>query len=484
MATVGILGAGLSGVLMGIRLKQAGINDFSIYEKQTDVGGTWLRNTYPGLHCDVPSHLYSYSFEPNPDWSMTYAGQAEIQAYLRRCAERHDLIDHIRFGTCAESARFDEDTATWHLELADGTACQHKVLVAATGGLTEPRLPRIEGLHTFAGPTWHSGSWRHDVPLQGLRVAVIGSAASAVQVLPEVAKLAAEVFVFSRTPNWVTPRNNVLYSHEQKQLLRSEVEQRKVWLQQYRDSMLWYGAFTRDESAIRRLRELCMANMRSAISDPDLIAALTPSFEPGCKRILVSDDYYPALNQGNVHLLAHGVSALTPSGVVATDGSETAVDIVIFCTGYRLGGRADGRPALDVVGRGGQELRRVLAQRPEAYRGVAIPGFPNYFTVCGVNGSVAYGPVFLSAELETEYITTLIRRLLDENLGTLEVKANVTRLYNEQIQAELQNMSWTGNCSNFYRDATGRIVSFFPGTVGRMRRELRNADPEDFMALR
>ncbi|MGF1595721.1 MAG: flavin-containing monooxygenase [Acidimicrobiales bacterium] len=485
MTAVGVLGAGLSGLAMGIELKRAGLDDFVIYDKQHDVGGTWLRNTYPGLHCDIPSHLYCYSFEPNPDWSMVYAGRAEIQAYLRTCAERWGLVDHIRFGTDVTAARYDEVEGRWALETADGEVVEHRVVVAATGGLTEPRYPRIEGLDRFEGPLWHAGAWRHDIDLAGRRVAVVGSAASAVQVVPAVADRAAEVVVFSRTPNWVMPRHNRAYGDEEKERLRSDPEAwRRLRRAQYRRSLLWQRAFKRHRWAIDELRRLGLANLRSAIDDPALIAALTPDYDPGCKRILVSDEYYPALARHHVRLVPRGVAALTPTSVVADDGTEAEVDAVVFCTGYRLGGRADGRPALDVIGPGGRELRRALAERPEAYRGIAVPGFPNYFTVCGINGAVAYAPVFLSAELETALIARLARRIVDEDLRSLEARADVTSRYSDEIQRELQDMSWTGACTNFYTDATGRVLSFFPGTVGRLRRELRSVELDDFAVER
>lgn len=378
MRSVGILGAGLSGVLMGMQLRRAGLDDFVIYEKQPDVGGTWLRNTYPGLHCDIPSHLYCYSFEPNPRWSMIYAGQAEIQAYLRGCAEKYGLLEHLCFDSCVETARFDEPSGTWNLEMADGQHHQHRVLVSATGGLTEPRLPRIEGLDTFDGPLWHSGAWRDDVDLHGLRVAVVGSAASAVQVVPEVAKRARQVVVYSRTPNWVMPRGNAPYSEDQQRALASAPAMASTRRRQYREAMLWFGAFRRVDRALGRLRELGQANLRSAISDPGLIAALTPAYQPGCKRILVSDDYYPALALDHVQLVARGVAALTTTGVVDTDGTETAVDAVIFCTGYRLGGRADGRPAVDVFGSNGLNLRVSLAK---GLRPIGVSPFPAFPTI-------------------------------------------------------------------------------------------------------
>ncbi|MEZ5263969.1 MAG: NAD(P)/FAD-dependent oxidoreductase [Acidimicrobiales bacterium] len=326
--------------------------------------------------------MYCYSFEPNPDWSLTYAGRAEIQAYLRRCAEKYDLLDKIRFGT-RRGGPLRRGRRLLGADAGRRHHRRHRALVSATGGLTDPALPRIEGLDRFAGPAFHSGAWRHDVDVAGKRVAVVGSAASAVQVVPEMAKVAAEVFVFSRTPNWVTPRNNTPYSDEDRQRLRDPEQWRKVWRRQYRESMLWYGAFRRRPEAIAKLRETCLANLHGAIADPALRAALTPDFDPGCNRILVSDDYYPALAQPHVHLVPHGVTALTETAVVAADGTHTEVDVVIFCTGYRLGGRADGRPAVEVLGRDGMSLRQAFGREPEAWRGMLVPGFPNFFTVCG-----------------------------------------------------------------------------------------------------
>lgn len=482
--TVGVLGAGLSGVLMGMQLRRAGIEDFTIYERQPDVGGTWLRNSYPGLHCDIPSHLYSYSFAPNPDWSLVYASRAEIQAYVRRCAQDYVLIERIRFSTTVDSARFDTARGVWDLELEGGERAAHRVLVGATGGLTAPRFPKIDGLDRFAGPVWHSGAWRDDVDLSGLRVAVVGSAASAVQVVPEVAARAREVVVYSRTPNWVMPRNNRAYSDAERDALRDDEVVRAVRRRQYREAMLWYGAFRRRPDAIETLRRTGLDHLRSAISDPELVAALTPDYDPGCRRILVSDDYYPALAASHVRLVAQGVTALTANGVVAADGTETEVDAVIFCTGYRLGGREDGSPAVEVHGRDGRRLAAVLAAKAQSYRGVAQPGFPNYFTVCGINGVVGYGALIASAELTTELIAKLTKRLVDENLRSIEPRADVTERYDDQIQRELAEMSWTGNCTNFYLDRSGRVVTFHPGTIGRMRRELRSIDDAELIIER
>ena len=482
-ARVGVLGAGLSGVLMGMQLKRNGFDDFVIYEKQPDIGGTWLRNTWPGLHCDVPSHLYSYTFEPNPDWSMAYAGQPEIQAYIRRCAEKYGLIEHVRFETLVETARFDEVSGCWSLQLASGETIEHQMLVSATGGLTEPNFPNIDGLTEFTGPLWHSGSWRHDVDYSGQRVAVVGSAASAIQVVPEVASHAGETFVYQRSPNWVMPRNNKKFSAEEKGLFGRNNEARlRYWRTLYRQSLFMYRAFQRRPKAVAAMRNVGIHHIRSAIEDPNLIAAVTPDYDPGCKRIVVSDDYYPALAQENVHLRTQPVTGLTETGVIAADGSETAVDVVIFCTGYKLGGRADGKPAVDVFGREGQQLSAALAQLPESYRGVAIPEFPNYFTVCGINGVVAYTSLIVSAEIATQFITERVLEVSQHNLKTLEAKVDATHEYNRAIQAELQEMSWaTGQCTNFYRDRSGRVLSFFPGTLGRLRRELRTVGSGDFV---
>ena len=479
-AAVGILGAGLSGVLAGIALRRAGIEDFVLYESQADVGGTWLRNTYPGLHCDIPSHLYCYSFEPNPDFSMAYASQPEIQAYLRSCAEKYGVLEHIRFGTTAETATLRESEGHWALQLAGGNQVEHRVLIAATGGLTAPHYPRIPGLDTFDNPLWHSGAWRDDVDLKGLTVGIIGSAASAVQVVPEVAKRAAKVVVFSRTPNWVTPRRNARYTAAEKVTLRDGDAWRRVRRRHYRRAMIWHHAFTKRNRAVEHLRAVVMAQLRAAIKDPDVIDALTPSYEPGCKRILVSDDYYPALALPHVQLVPHGVAEMTPSSLVAADGSAHRVDVAIFCTGYKLGGREDGGPALTVRGRDDKTLRRVFAETPEAYRGVAVPGFPNYFTVCGVNGAAGHAPLFLSAEVSVDFIVRWIHKLIAGNLKLVEPNLAATRRYNARIQTELRSMSWAGDCPGWYRDKHGRILPFHPGSFGRMRRELRDDHEADF----
>lgn len=481
MADVGILGAGIAGVAMGMQLRRLGIDDFTIYDKHPDVGGTWYRNTWPGLHCDIPSHLYSYSFEPNPDWSMVYSGQAEIQAYLRACAEKYGLPERTRFRTTVESARFDETTDTWTLRTEAGGSATHRLLVSATGGLAEPSLPRIDGYDTFRGPWWHSGTWRDDVDLAGKRVAVVGSAASAVTVVPTVADRAAEVHVFSRSPNWIIPRGNAPYSRADRAAFADGGDTlRRTRRRQYRNQLLWYRAFKRDPAAIAELRRICLDNLRSAIDDPDLVALLTPDYEPGCKRILVSDDYYPTLARPHVHLVPHGVTALTEDAVVA-GGTGTEVDVVIFCTGYAPGTPERRRAALEIVGRGGRTLSSALTERPEAWRGLAVPGFPNLFTICGINGAVAYASYFDSAELATGWVARWARRLVDGEIRSVEARPEPTHRQAEAVQAELQRMSWAGNCTNFYKDRQGRILSFFPGTVGRLRRELSDLHEGDFV---
>ena len=292
-ATIGIVGAGISGVLMGMQLRRAGLDDFVVYEKASDVGGTWLVNTYPGLHCDVPSHLYSYTFEPNPDWSKVHASRAEIQAYVRACAEKYDLIGRTRFDTTLDQARYDAAEGAWTVESATGERASHRILVSATGGLTAPRIPRIEGRETFAGLAWHAGAWRHDVDLSESQVAVIGTAASAVQVVPEVADRARRVTVFQRSPNWVMPRRNRPYTDGEKDAFREGAAQRRVWRKQYRRTLTNYRAFQRRPNAIKKLREIGIRHIRRAIDDPLLEAAVTPDYDPGCKRIVVSDEYYP-----------------------------------------------------------------------------------------------------------------------------------------------------------------------------------------------
>lgn len=484
-AAIAVVGAGISGVLMGMQLRRAGLSDFLIYEKAPDVGGTWLINTYPGLHCDVPSHLYSYTFEPNADWSSVHASRAEIQAYVRSCAEKYDLIDKIRFETALDAARYDESAGSWTVETGTGERASHRLVVSATGGLTAPRIPRIEGRDTFEGLEWHAGAWRHDVDLSDAHVAVIGTAASAVQVVPEVADRARHVTVFQRSPNWVMPRRNRPYTDAEKDAFREGGPQRRVWRQQYRRTLTNYRAFQRKPHAIAKLRDIGVRHIRRAIDDPELEAAVTPAYDPGCKRLVVSDEYYPALAKPHVDLVAHGVTAIDREAVIAADGTRVPVDVIVYCTGYRLGGRADGSPAMQVVGRGGKTLRDAQAARPEAFRGALTPDFPNFFSVCGINGVAGHAPYFLSAEVCTEFAAARASELLRRNLKSIEASVESTRRFNDEIQAELQTMSWaSGQCTNFYTDRSGRVVSYFPGSLGRMRREVRGLGLDDLLVER
>jgi len=481
VTTVGVLGAGVAGIAVGMAMRSAGVDDVVLYDRNDDVGGLWHTTDYPGLRCDIPSHLFSYTADPNAAWSHRYATGEEIAAYLRECADRWGLRERTRFATTVERARFDESAGMWELELADGTTARHRVLVSATGGLTAPSIPRVSGLDVFEGPWWHASRWRHDVALEGRSVAVVGSAASAVQVVPAVAEVAAAVTVYARTPNWVVPRDDAAYDETTREAFGDDAERRRHWRTLYRESLLWHRVFDRRPDAVEELRRIALGNMHRHIDDPLLCAALTPDFDPGCKRILVSDDYYPALARPHVRLVPHEVTALTGSGVVDASGGETPADVVVFCTGYRLGARDDGRPNVDVVAPDGRSFRSAMAARQEAYLGVAVPGFPNYFVVGGVNGSSGYGPFFLTAEIAAELIARQTVRVVTEGLRTLEVRPDVTERYNVEIQRRLGRMSWTGDCPNFYRDATGRIVSFFPGTFGELRRRCRTAPADDFV---
>ncbi|MEM7253607.1 MAG: NAD(P)/FAD-dependent oxidoreductase [Pseudomonadota bacterium] len=478
--SVAILGAGLSGLAAAIHLMRVGVNDVVVYEREADVGGTWLLNTYPGLHCDIPSHLFCYSFAPNPDFSTVFSSQAEIQAYLRTCAIDYGVMPRIRFNVSIERATYVEERGLWVLRDADGREIRHRYLISATGGLTAPYFPKLEGRELFRGLSWHAGNWRHDVSLEGKTAVVIGSAASAVQVVPAVANLARKVIVFSRTPNWITPRYNRKYDESERQAFRDERQWRRVRRQQYRRSLLWHRAFVKDSSAIEQLRRETLSQMRASITDPTVVAHLTPQYPPGCKRILVSDDYYPAIAQPHVHLVPRGVTALSHDGVIDSDGHEHPADAVIYCTGYRLGGRVDGKPAVAVEGRKGLSLGAALSRSPEMYRGIAVPGFPNYFTICGINGAAGHAPVFLSAEVAADYVARWLRRLINGGAKSIEVKQDATRAYNREIQQELQQMSWADDCPGWYRDKSGRIIPFHPGTWARMRRELRALHEGDF----
>jgi cation diffusion facilitator CzcD-associated flavoprotein CzcO len=385
---VAIVGAGFAGLGLAMRLARAGIRTFTIFERAASIGGTWRENTYPGAACDIPSHLYSFSFEQNPDWERTYAGQAEILRYLEFCAAKYALYEHIRFGSDVRAARFDERRNRWTLELADGTTFDAAVLVTACGVLNKPQLPNLPGLETFAGPAFHSAQWRHDVDLNGKRVGVIGTGASAVQIVPEIAPRVASLTLFQRSAPYVIPKPDRPYGARERKLYRKlPFLLRASRALTYAVHEVRFVAFGYVRAAIEPSRRIFEKMLERQVPDPELRRKLTPDYQMGCKRVMISNDYFSALARENVEVVTDRVERVTPNGVVTADGRERAFDVLVYATGFAATGFL---VPMRVAGRNGTLLQDVWRDGAEAYLGVSVAGFPNFFMLYGPNTNLGH----------------------------------------------------------------------------------------------
>ena len=468
-----VIGAGPGGIITAVRLRQAGIEDFVVLERAGGVGGTWRRNRYLGLACDIASHFYSFSFAPKPDWSRPFAGQAEILAYLEDVVSTFDLRRHLCLDTSVEAARWDHGAALWHLTTDTGETVTAQAVVASPGMFGELRYPDIEGRDRFAGTSFHAGDWPADHSLAGERVAVIGSAASAVQLLPEVAKVAGRVHLFQRSPNWVLPKEDKPFAVEQLEQFRSSPDSvaalREELFHRYADD----PPFTKpEENAEReRLGAACIA----VVEDPDVRARLTPKDPWGCHRPLFSNDYYPTFNQPQVELVTDPIIAITPSGVRTVDGTERAVDTIIYATGYETTKFAS---VIDFVGRDGVHLRDAWADGAQAHMGITTSGFPNLLMLYGPNTNA--GSIMYMIECQVDYILRTLHHMERDHLAWIDVRPDVMAAYNVQLQSDIENVqAWQGGCSTYYRVPSGRIVTQWPHSMARYRSLTDNPRPLD-----
>ena len=475
---IAIVGAGMAGILMGIKLRKAGIEDFIIFEKSDGVGGTWHLHSYPGLCCDIPSHLYSYSFELNSEWSKVYPEQPELQAYFDACARKYGVTSHIKFRTAVTKAQFDADKAEWRIEAEDGRCFTAQFLVTAQGGLNAPQFPDISGRESFAGVSFHSAQWNGTADLSGKRVAVIGSAASAIQIIPQAAAKAAHVDVFQRTPNWILPRHNEDYTQKQRERFRRfPFLMRLHRLKLYLTTHMTLFAFRGNRFVSNKIMEIAKANMRKSISDPAMLRALTPNYLPGCKRLLISDDYYPALARPNVELVTDRIGEIEREGIRTVDGRLHKADVVIYCTGYQV---PNTEGFSYIRNAEGMSIADAWRDRLEAHRGVALPGFPNYFMMTGPNGILGYTSVILPAEIEADYIIRTMEKAAERRLETIEVRRDAMDAYNNRIQAGLRDTIWATDCPSYYKDEHGRVIVFYPWSASRFSREMRHASLEEY----
>jgi cation diffusion facilitator CzcD-associated flavoprotein CzcO len=458
---IAIIGAGFGGIGMAIQLRKAGIDSFTIFERAGEVGGTWRDNTYPGAACDVPSHAYSLSYEPNPNWSRKFSPAAEIQSYLVGLVDKWHLREHMRLNTEIAEARFDEDEGAWTLRTAGGETFTARVVVSAVGGLVDPAFPVIPGLDSFAGEKMHTARWNHAYDFTGKRVGVIGTGASAVQVVPSIAPRVGHMTVFQRTAAWVVPKRDGSYSQRARDLFaRFPALLRlsrgfKYWMSELFGPLVFLDAPRL--SAIGE--KMSLAHLRAQVKDPELRRRLRPSFQFGCKRILISDDYWASFERGNVDLVCEPIAEIRPQGIATADGALHRLDAIVCATGFELG---LARAPFPIIGRGGVVLDDVWSSGAVAYKGMTVAGFPNWFIIMGPNTGPGHTSVLVYTEAQITHALEAIHMLRDENLRWVDVRREVQDLYNERIQGRMKYMVWP-HCHSWYLSPDGSNHSLYPG---------------------
>jgi cation diffusion facilitator CzcD-associated flavoprotein CzcO len=457
-SSIAVLGAGLGGLCAGIKLKQAGFDDIVILEKADRVGGTWRDNIYPGCCCDVPVVLYQFSFAPSLGWSHLFPRHHEVQRYTEDLADNFGLRPHLRLGDEARSAVWDDGRAIWRITTAAGHTYEANALVAGLGQLNRPALPQIPGRETFAGASFHSARWDTRVDLTGKRVAIIGSAASAVQIIPEVAKIAQHLTVMQRTPNWVIPRLDRPITDEEKLLAMTEPQLAMLnrdLIYQNADYLMWQ-VFSWTKVGRDAYTRVALNHLAEQVSDPALRAKLTPNYPIGCKRVLIADDFYPALMRPNVTLETDGIARITPRGIETSTGTHLDVDVIIYATGFETTGW---HWSVEVIGRGGQRLSEAWADAPRAYLGITSAQFPNLFILYGPNTNLGHNSITFMLERQVEYVVQALSTLRERRLSTMEVKQSAQDAFNEQLQAALAKTTWADpTCHSWYKTAQGQIT--------------------------
>ena len=460
-----IIGAGVGGLCMAMQLKKAGFHNFVILEKRDGPGGTWRDNTYPGCACDVPSMFYSFSFETKRDWSRLFPGQAEILGYLEHCIEKHFLDPHLRFNAEVARAEFQEAEGCWRLELADGEALRTSVLVSSVGQLNQPAWPDLPGMERFKGTAFHSARWDHGKDLAGQRVAVIGNGCSAAQFVPEVAKAAAEVSVFQRSAHWVIPRNDhafppAILKAFQRHPLLVKLYRYFIWL---RYELTLFPIMRRKSRRRAKMEQAALEHMKATIEDAEMIEALTPDYDIGCKRVIIDDTYYPALARDNVSLVTTPIREVTETGLTLSDGSERPFDAIIYGTGFRTN---EFLTPMEITGLGGKSLNDAWRQGAEAHLGIAVSGFPNFFMTYGPNTNLGHNSIIFMIEAQVRYILQCIEALNRRGVKYLNVRPEAQSDFNAGLQKSLDERSiWATECASWYKNSAGKVVNNWKGTT-------------------
>jgi len=472
-----IIGAGMSGILSAIRLREAGFDDIVIYEKADRLGGTWRENTYPGITCDVPSHLYSYSFAPNPDWSHRFAPGGEIQAYFEDVARRYDVGSLIRYGR--EITRCAWENGRWRITAADGSTDAGDFVIAATGVLHHPSYPDIPGCDSFAGAMFHSARWDHRVPLAGKRVGVIGTGSSAIQIVAALVDEVAELSLFQRTPQWIAPVQNPAYTAAE----MTDFRQHPETIERLRAevSRMFVEGFSNhladvDSPQLRAIHDLCVANLETNVKDPELREKLRPNYRAGCKRLIMSENFYDAIQRPNAKLITEGIERIEKSGVRTRDGKLHELDLLVFATGFRVDRFM--RP-MDIVGRNGTRLEEVWKEGPYAYMAIAIPDFPNLFMLNGPNSPVGNFSLIEVAELQFSYILQLVEQVRSGSCKELSPSHAAMEHFDTDRREAAKKTIWNSGCKSWYLDARG-LPTAWPWTFDRFREEMSRPRLSDF----
>lgn len=474
-----IIGSGFSGLAMGIKLQEQGIHDFVLLEKAEEVGGTWRENTYPGAECDVPSALYSYSFESYPDWEYKWSMQPQILNYIKSVTKKHKLYQHIHFQKEMATATWKEETGYWIVDTNDGSQYIGKTLVTAIGQLHHPSTPDFKGKDTFKGESFHSAKWNHGVSLTGKTVGVIGNAASAIQFIPEIAKTANKLVVFQRSANWMLPKQDRVYKEWEKNLVRRFPFLLKIY--RFRLWLLGGGLFflmKKGNNLLRKLYQWQSVNyIKEHIEDPALVKHLTPTYPLGAKRVLFSDTYYAALARPNVELVTGGVTKISENKVLAGNGSSHEIDVLVYATGFKT------NPFLlnlDIKGKAGQTIKTAWKEAPKSYLGITVNGFPNFFMMYGPNTNLGHNSIIIMSEAQANYIAQCVAGLKNNAWKSLDIKKEVLEKYHQTTQDRLKNMIWAKIKDSWYKSANGNIPNNYPGRTMEYIRKTKQVDFKNY----
>ncbi|GAA3911400.1 NAD(P)/FAD-dependent oxidoreductase [Litoribacillus peritrichatus] len=477
---IAIIGTGFSGICMAIKLLEAGFDSFVLLEKKQEVGGTWRENTYPGCACDVQSHLYSFSFEGNPEWSKVFSGWEEIKQYILECVEKYNLRQFIKFEYEVQSAEFNEDQGLWTISDIQGEQLIARSFVMGTGPLHVPAKPKIPGLDSFKGKVFHSAEWDHSFSFRGKKIASIGTGGSAIQYVPEVAKVVDELYVYQRTPAWVMPRNERSYTEIEKWLFRTLPPVRKL----YRSMLYWINESRllpmKNPKVAKVVSGAAKLHIKKSIKDPELRKKLTPDYTIGCKRILISNQYYPTFNRSNVELVTDGIQSVTENGIVTADGKQREVDAIILGTGFH----ADPRKYMadfTIRGKSGVKLLDVWKEGAESYLGTTVAGFPNMFQLVGPNTGLGHNSVIFMIESQVHYIIECLKEMKRRKVDLLEVKEDAQSAFNQWVQENLKGSVWASGCVSWYLQDGGKNFTMWPGATWQYRLKTRSVTSDHYV---